>query len=140
MKLTVLFREYPKSRRNRALTRTEARREQKISPVVVKTPEQTKEAVIETAREGIYIFTAEAEGGQSTEATFTLKVFELSTKGKTKPLGTKTISGKAVLARILMPDAILWEDESAFSGSMEDSESITKFNSESGLTWKEYRE
>ena len=138
IKLTVLFREYPKSRRNRALTRTEARREQKISPIVVKTSQQTKEAVIETAREGIYIFTVEAEGGQSAEATFTLKVFELSTKGKTKPLGTKTISGKAVVTRILMPDAILWEDESAFSGSMEDSNSTTKFNAETGLTWKEY--
>jgi hypothetical protein len=140
IKLTVLFREYPKSRRYRALTRSEARREQKISPIVVKTQEQTKEAVIETAREGIYIFTAEAEGGQSAEATFTLKIFELSTLGKTKPLGTKTISGKAVVARVLMPDAILWEEESAFSGSMEDSSGVTKFNAETGLTWKEYND
>jgi len=39
-----------------------------------------------------------------------------------------------------MPDAILWDDESAFSGSMEDSNSVTKFNSETGLVWKEYND
>jgi len=37
-----------------------------------------------------------------------------------------------------MPEGILWEDEAAFSGSMEDSEGVTKFNSETGLLWKEY--
>jgi hypothetical protein len=39
-----------------------------------------------------------------------------------------------------MPDAILWEDESAFTGSMQDSAGVTKFNSETGLIWKEYGE
>jgi hypothetical protein len=138
--LTVLFREYPKSRRNRGLTRSEARREQKITPIVVKTREKTREAVIEKAREGIYIFTTEPDGVPSATATFTLKSHEQSQRAKTQSLGAKTIAGKAIVARILMPDAILWEDESAFTGSMEDSGGVTKFNSETGLIWKEYRD
>ena len=35
-------------------------------------------------------------------------------------------------------EAILWDDESAFSGSMPDSNSVTKFNAATGLAWKEY--
>src|SRR6266568_2108437 len=138
IRLTVLFREYPKTRWNRGLTHSEARREQKITPIVVKTKEKTREAVIEKAREGIYIFTTEPDGAPSATATFTLKSYEQSQRAKTQPLGTKTIAGKAIVARILMPDAILWEDESAFTGSMQDSGGVTKFNSETGLIWKEY--
>jgi hypothetical protein len=138
IRLTVLFREYPKSRWNRGLTRSEARHEQKITPIVVKTKEKTREAVIEKAREGIYIFTTEPDGAPSATATFTLKSYEQSQRAKTQPLGTKTIAGKAIVARVLMPDAILWEDESAFTGSMQDSGGVTKFNSETGLIWKEY--
>lgn len=138
IKLIVMFREYPKSRRNRGLTRGETRREQKVTPIIVKTKEKTHEAVIEKAREGIYIFTAEADGAPSATATFTMKSFEQSQRAKTQSIGAKTIAGKAIVARVLMPDAILWEDESAFTGSMQDSAGVTKFNSETGLIWKEY--
>ena len=138
VKLTVLFRNFAISRRNRALTRTEARGVKKLTPLHVKAPKQANEVIIESAREGIYIFTAETETVQSAKMKFTLKVFEDTPRGKTKHLGTKTISGKAVIARIMMPEGILWEDESAFTGSIKDSSSITKFNTDTGVTWKEY--
>lgn len=67
-----------------------------------------------------------------------MKIYELSKTGKTKQLGSKNFSGKSVVTRILMPDGIIWEDESAFSGSMQDSDGITKFNTGTGLVWKEY--
>jgi len=38
-----------------------------------------------------------------------------------------------------MPEGILWDDDSSFSGNMEDSESITKFNAETGVVWREYK-
>ena len=37
-----------------------------------------------------------------------------------------------------MPEAILWDDDASFTGSLEDSESTTKFNAQTGLYWKEY--
>lgn len=138
VRLVVLFREYPKSRRDRPLTRSEARREQRIQPVIARSNQETREAVVETARDGIYIFAAEPERGDKAKATFTLKVFETGRRERTAEIGTRTITGKSVLARVLMREGILWDDESAFTGSIEDSESTTKFNANSGLYWKEY--
>jgi hypothetical protein len=37
----------------------------------------------------------------------------------------------------VLPDAVFWDDEKFFSGSIEDSDSITKFNAETGFVWKE---
>lgn len=138
VKLSVTFTEYPKSKRGRALSRSETRREQKITPVVVKTAERTQEATVEKTGEGIYTFIAEPEGKDPAKLSLKLKVFELSKAGKTKQLGTKTLAGKGVVAKVLMPEGILWEEESAFTGSMQDSDGITKFNAETGLIWKEY--
>jgi len=140
IKLFVLFREYPKSRRNRMPTRSEARREQRIVPVIAKTQQDTREAVIETARAGIYIFSAESENGEAAKATFTLKIYETGSREKVTELGTRTVSGKAVLAKVLMREGILWDDDSAFTGSLEDSESTTKFNAQTGLYWREYND
>ena len=92
------------------------------------------------AREGIYVFSAEAEEKKGAKATFTLKVFESGARERTAELGVRTISGKAILVKILMPEAILWDDESAFSGILEDSESVIKFNAKTGLYWKEFNE
>jgi len=140
IKLSVLFREFPRSRRHKPLTRSEARREQKVVPLFAMTRQETREAVIETAREGIYIFSAESEKAEPAKATFTLKIFETGTREKVTPIGTRTVSRKSVLVKILMPDGIVWDDDSAFTGSLEDSDSTTKFNAQTGLYWKEYND
>jgi len=140
IKLKVKFRDYPKSRRNKVLSRSEARREQAVVPLLATTRENTREAVIETAREGVYTFSAEPEGSKGAKAAFTLKAYESGPRERIAPLGTRTLSGSTILVKILMPEAILWDDESAFSGSMEDSESETKFNAATGLFWKEFHD
>lgn len=140
IKLSVRFREYPKSRRNRVPSRSELRREQTVTPIVADTGEDRREAVIETAREGIYVFSAEPERGKGVKASFTLKIFESGTKERIAPLGARTVSGSTVLLKILMPEGILWDDEDAFTGNLEDSESETKFNAATGLYWKEFHD
>jgi len=140
VKITFLFRDYPKSRRNRLPTRAESRRTQKLNPIIVRTAEQSREAVVEKAAEGVYILIAETEEGQPAEANFTLELLDANGKRRLKPLGRKSVSGKTVIAKVLMRGAILWEDESAFTGSMMDADSMTKFNATTGLTWKEYHD
>jgi len=140
IKVTVKFRNYPKSRRNRVLTRSEVRGEQTVVPLLAAPREDTREAVVQTAGEGIYLFSAEPAGGHSVRVNFTLQVFESGARERTVALGNRSLSGPTVLLKILMPEAILWEDESAFTGSMEDSESETKFNATTGLYWKEFRD
>lgn len=44
-------------------------------------------------------------------------------------IGTDKISAKGSRAKVMMPEGILWDDKTAFSGILEDSESITRFNS-----------
>lgn len=140
IKITFLFRDYPKSRRNRLPTRAEARRTQKLTPIIVKTAEQSREAVVETSAEGVYILIAETEQGHPAEANFSLELSDANGKRRLTPLGRKSVSGKTVIAKVLMREAILWEDEAAFTGSMMDAGSTTKFNAATGLTWKEYHD
>ncbi|MCM0083891.1 hypothetical protein L4X63_20115 [Geomonas sp. Red32] len=140
MRLSVKFREYPKSRRNRPLTRYEARQERNVLPIVTRTAEGSREAVIENTQEGIYVFSVEPEEEAGAKATFTLKIFEMAARERTRKFGARTITGRTVLFKILMPDAILWDDESAFTGSLEDSISETKFNPATGLYWREFRD
>lgn len=131
----VLFVSYPKMRHDKPISKKEAKEQQKLTPVVVRTAKNTLEAVIERSREGIYIFLVEQKGSEPVQSKFLLKLFET----KTKSVTSREISGQTEVVRLIMPEGILWEDDSAFSGNIEDSDSITKFNSESGLVWKEYR-
>ena len=140
IKITVTFREYPKERRNRPMPKGEARRFQTLTPKIAKTAANTLALVIVTSREGIYEFRNMSETADNTEAAFKVIIHENSSRPKIKPAGTHKISAKGSIAKIMMPEGVMWDDEAAFSGSLEDSESITKFNTDTGLNWKEYKE
>ncbi|MBT0652952.1 hypothetical protein [Geomobilimonas luticola] len=138
LKIATTFRAYPKSRRNRPQTLNEVRQEKNITPLMVTQSDDTREAIIERSQEGIYTFIAEPADETTPKSNFVLKIFESTSKTRTRPIGDKTVVGKTVITKVLMPEGILWEDESAFTGSIEDSSSITKFNAETGLIWKEF--
>ena len=46
-------------------------------------------------------------------------------------------SGKAVLARVLFPQGVLWEQDGWFSGSSESVDRVTKFRFQDGISWVE---
>lgn len=138
VKISVAFRALPVSRRNRPPGRSEARRLQEITPVCATGPDGASEAVIVKAEEGVYIFSAEPRDQTAAQAIFTLKIYDSGAGKKVTALGRRRISAKSAVAKVLMPEAILWDDESAFTGSIEDSESTTKFNAQTGVYWKEY--
>jgi hypothetical protein len=140
IRVTVSFREFLKSRRSRTQSRFEARNQKRVQPIFARNGEQAREAVIGTAREGVYTFVAEPEHAAPAKGSFTLKLYESGARERVVSIGTRSISSKTILARVLMPEGILWEDDSAFSGNMEDSESTTKFNTQTGLYWKEYND
>lgn len=140
MRVTVLFRPFPKSRRSVEPTRAETRRLTSVTPVCADAPNRSREAVVERAGEGVYVFMVEPEHGERAQASFTLKIYESGAAEKVKVLGKRVVSGKSVLARVLMPEGILWDDEEAFTGSIQDMDSTTKFNARTGLSWKEFDE
>lgn len=138
VKVSVDFRALPSARRNSPAGRSEARQLQGLAPICAKGPEGTNEAVIEKAQEGVYVFSAESLDATPAQARFTLKIYELRARKKVAELGRRSITQKSVLAKVLMPEAVLWDDESAFTGSIQDGESTTKFNAQTGVYWKEY--
>ena len=46
-------------------------------------------------------------------------------------------SGKVVLARVLLPQGVLWEQDAWFSGSSESVDTVTKFRFPDGIRWAE---
>lgn len=139
LKVEAFFKQYPKSRRSKPLTRWESKNRQGVVPKMIRTGEKVHEAVVEITQEGIYTILVSAGSGKQAKATFVLKIRESRPKAVTKDLGSRTISGTVEVVRVLMPEGILWDDDSYFTGNMEDSDSITKFHSGTGLMWREYK-
>jgi len=46
-------------------------------------------------------------------------------------------AGKAILARVLLPQGVLWEQEGWFSGSSESVDTVSKFRFPEGINWVE---
>jgi hypothetical protein len=135
----VYFKPFPKTRRSKPLTRWEAENRRNVIPMLVRTRENVQEAVVEVAEEGIYIIKVRTNNGKPATAGLVLKIRESSPGAKSKDLGSRKVGGITEVAKILMPEGILWNDDSYFSGDMEDADSITKFNSETGLMWREFK-
>lgn len=133
----ITFTDFARSRRDRPFSRAESRRKTKIVPLIANSRDTTREVVIAQASHGVYTITAE-HAGEPANITISLKLFEGTSRAVTRELGKHAVSGRKVLFKILMPDGILWDDNTAFSGNMEDSEGVTKFNTKTGLMWKEY--
>ena len=140
VKISVHFKQFLKKRRKTALSKSEATRIQKLTPQLAKVTRTTSEAVIEVAGEGIYDFIAEPIGKKTARAAYVLTLYEGGSRAAKKSIGNREIHGKAVIVKILMPEGIRWDDDAVFSGSIEDSESVTKFITDTGLVWKEFSE
>jgi hypothetical protein len=139
IKVEAVFREFRKARRGRPVTRGEARNTRSIPLKRARTHLNVHEAVVEIAEEGVYDLLIRSADGKPVTASFVLKVHESGKGAVTKNLGKRTLPDGALLARILMPEGLLWDDESYFTGTMEDSDSITRFHTETGLVWREFR-
>lgn len=139
IKIAVTFLEYPESRRTRPLTKSEAQSVQTVTPKMARTRADTLQVAIESVREGIYTFRLISPTKPTIDSHVRLILYEKSPKAKSRPLEQHTFTNNSIIGRILMPEGILWSDESAFTGSIEDSDSVTKFNSDTGLVWKEYK-
>ncbi len=134
--VTIRFREFRANRRNKPFSLTELKHRELIAPIAVDTGNQRHEFTVEKAREGVYALVLEFGAG-GVAAKISLVIHEGSGQEVKKELGRRSVGLQRLVVKILMPDGILWDDESAFSGSMEDSDSVTRFNSDSGLVWKE---
>jgi hypothetical protein len=93
------------------------------------------------ADKGIYTLVIGNAGGKTCVANAVFLLFERTKKERTKEYKEIQLApGTGVKFKFLVPDAIFWDDDDRFTGSIEDSESITKFNSDTGLIWREVKD
>jgi hypothetical protein len=125
----------------------------KRHPLIRKGTVSKKRDAIEGTREyssSKHIFSVvHAENGlynlhiQNTEAIpFEVSILVLLYEGKDNERRktyrqAELLPSDRLLFRFLLPEAVFWDDKDSFSGTIEDSNYITKFNDRTGLVWKE---
>ena len=120
------------------MSMAEHRRARTLTPKVARLDNDTMQVVIEVAADGVYEFRAVTEGGQNPEAECVLTVMDGGKKKHVSSTKRRRLDNTSIV-RILMPEGLLWDDDSSFSGNMEDADSVTKYNAETGLVWKVYK-
>jgi hypothetical protein len=100
----------------------------------------TKTLTVKIAEKGVYIFSLTNTGNASSVAVV-FRLHARSEKERIKEYKSLPLTPASVMRfKFLMPEAIFWDDTERFSGSIEDSHSVTKFRYETGLLWKEEKE
>jgi hypothetical protein len=87
---------------------------------------------------GVYTFTARLIPPGSTNSVRPIVYLSGGKAGGQQVLETVTVDskGRRVLARILLPQALLWEDD-GWTGEAESTDTMTKFRAQDGITWVE---
>ena len=87
---------------------------------------------------GVYTFVLRAPGMLASGVRATLV---LPGGGHLKGRGLQPVSlngtREVVLARVLLPQGVLWGDDGWFTGQSESADSITKFRFPKGISWTE---
>jgi hypothetical protein len=91
-----------------------------------------------TLRPGVYVLTLSVRTPAAATVRPTLYVPH---KGTVKSRALRPVSlagtGRVVMARVLMPEGVLWDDESWFTGKSESVDTVTRFRFPEGVTWVE---
>ena len=92
-------------------------------------------------RPGVYTFVLRYRTPQA--AGVAQPVLYLSMGGAMVPHVLKPVAiqgtGRAIVAKVLLPQGILWEQDDWFTGRSESTETVTKFRLPEGITWTERR-
>jgi hypothetical protein len=89
---------------------------------------------LRNARPGVYTFSMTYRAGATSAVRPVLYV-----AGAPRSLPPMTVdgSGRAVVARLLLPQGILWEQEDWFTGRSASGDTVTKFRFPEGVSWTE---
>lgn len=94
---------------------------------------------VPAAAKGTYVMLIEHEGNDSHGMEERIILYA-GKPGKRNKAYTDVVEGVGRSRRLfIFPEAVFWDDDKWFSGYAESSDTITRFNSETGLVWKELR-
>ncbi len=93
------------------------------------------------AEKGIYTFVMQNTSETPQKTSLMIRLLEGKKGARNRKFDLVNLSPHARLAvKFILPEGIFWDDEPYFTGSIESSETITKFNDTTGIVWKEYKE
>jgi len=93
------------------------------------------------AEKGIYTFTIENKGEKAYDTSVVFRIFEGKPGEKIKEFKAVQLQPGTVLKlKFVLPEAVFWDDEYYFTGTIESSNTLTKFNDRTGLIWKEEKD
>jgi hypothetical protein len=88
--------------------------------------------------EGIYTFVVENRNTVPYNTGVVFVLYGGQKRERIKKISAVSVPPSSMLRfMFVLPDTVFWDDEKFFTGSIEDSDSITKFNDETGFVWKE---
>jgi hypothetical protein len=93
------------------------------------------------AAEGIYTFVIDNRDVKAFETEVLFTLYGGQNRERDKTYTAVSVPPSAVKQfRFVLPDAVFWDDENHFTGNIEDSDSVSKFNDESGFVWREEKD
>lgn len=96
---------------------------------------------VEKAEKGLYTFVIENTGENMQRTSFVIHLLEGKKGARNRTFEAVSLQPQSRFAvKFILPEAIFWDDESYFTGTIESSDSITKFNDATGIVWKEEKE
>lgn len=91
---------------------------------------------VEEAKDGAYTLKVSEGKGTDCKLVVTLN----SSKRKVRVFEKRLLEGEEwPVGRFLFPEGVFWDEDEWFSGRLEDKDSITKYKSSEGVTWKELK-
>jgi len=93
------------------------------------------------AEKGIYTFIIKNGGEKAHDASVVFRLFEGKTGERIKEFRAVQLSPDTVVKlKFILPEAVFWDDEYYFTGTIESSSTLTKFNDKTGIVWKEEKD
>jgi hypothetical protein len=91
--------------------------------------------------EGAYTFVVKNQENDAYKADLAFFIFPGKKGEKTKKYAAVSLSPHTTAKyKFILPEGIFWDDEEYFSGKIEDSDAMTKFNQKTGFVWKEIKD
>jgi len=95
---------------------------------------------VEDASDGGYTVRISADKGIDCILTLTVNATDADRR-KVRVFEKRLTEGEEwLVGRFLVPEWVFWDEDEWFSGRIEDKDSITKYKSPEGVTWKELKE
>jgi putative transposase len=139
--VSVSFKEFARSRRNEPLTEYENSNLKKVIPQFLSVGNDELVIAIEKASEGVYDFAIDCRECEARPVIIDMNM-KLSNDRKRDTIYAKRkvrASDKMIILKILMPEGIRWDDVGYFDGNIESFESITRYNNNANLVWREFK-